>query len=83
MAKPVAVRIDAKGRIRVPGSVRKQLQLEPGDVVFLQVDATGLRVLRGPNPFDALAEAAIDEARRGETIPLEEWARQQVKPPHE
>ncbi|MCL8208593.1 MAG: AbrB/MazE/SpoVT family DNA-binding domain-containing protein [Actinomycetia bacterium] len=63
----------------MPAAVRQQLKLEPGDLVFLQVDATGFRVIRGANPFDALAEAAIEEAARGETIPLEEWARQHVE----
>ncbi len=32
--KPVAIRVDARGRISLPGAFRKALGLNPGDTVF-------------------------------------------------
>lgn len=70
MSKPLAIRIDDKGRIQLPQALRHTLHLEPGDVCFLEMDAGTLRVIRAHNPFDLLARQAIDEANRGEMIPL-------------
>ncbi len=70
MSKPLAIRIDDKGRIQLPQALRHTLHLEPGDVCFLEMDAGALRVIRADNPFDLLARQAIDEANRGEMIPL-------------
>jgi AbrB family looped-hinge helix DNA binding protein len=70
MDKLLAIRIDDKGRIHVPRAVRHTLHLEPGDVCFLDIEDGALRVRRADNPFDRLAREAIDEANRGDMIPL-------------
>jgi bifunctional DNA-binding transcriptional regulator/antitoxin component of YhaV-PrlF toxin-antitoxin module len=70
MSKLLAIRIDDKGRIHVPRALRQTLHLEPGDVCFLEIEAGTLRVIRADNPFDRLAREAIDEANRGDMIPL-------------
>ena len=71
MTKPLAVRVDEKGRVHLPQAVRKTLHVEPGDIFFVQVTPDGLRLRQAPNPFDALAESAMREADRHETVPLD------------
>ena len=77
MAKSAAhATVDEKGRILIPDAVRKQLGIEAGDVMFLQVEEeTGvLRYAKAENPFDLLAEHALRESRAGRTRTLREIA---------
>jgi antitoxin PrlF len=76
MPTTVAVRVDAKGRLSIPLSLRKALGIEPGDVFFLEADeAQGvLRFEKVENPFDILAAHAIAEYRAGRTISLRDFA---------
>ena len=78
MSKPIAVRMDDKGRVHIPRALRKTLQTEPGDLFFVQLDADEITLRRAPNPFDTLAEAAMRDADRHETISLET-----LLPPHD
>lgn len=70
----VTTRVDDKGRISIPASVREQLGLESGDVMFLDVQNKVLRVAKADNPFDALIDEALDEFESGETTSLREFA---------
>ena len=80
MAKNVSVRMDDKGRLTLPRSIREALHAEPGDVFYLQPDEGGLRIVKGENPFDALAEEAIREDDAGETIALDDILRREGIP---
>ena len=60
--------VDEKGRVLIPEAFRKQLGIEAGDVLFVQLDESGaLRYARAENPFDILAEHAISERKAGRT----------------
>ncbi|MBX6395272.1 MAG: AbrB/MazE/SpoVT family DNA-binding domain-containing protein [Alicyclobacillaceae bacterium] len=73
----VSVRMDEKGRLTLPRSIREALHAQPGDVFYLQLEENGLRIVKGENPFDALAEQAIREYEAGETIDLEEFSKRE------
>jgi AbrB family looped-hinge helix DNA binding protein len=68
--------VDEKGRVLIPDAVRKRLGISAGDVLFLQVEEeTGvLRYAKADNPFDILAEHAIQESRAGRTRTIQEIA---------
>jgi AbrB family looped-hinge helix DNA binding protein len=73
--KPIAVKVDAKGKITLPKSIRDKIHVQTGDVVYVEEDGNGgLRIIK-ENPFDVLAEDAIKQHREGKTIPLEEALR--------
>lgn len=76
--KPVAVRLDNKCRVTLPRPIREALGVEAGDTVFLQYEPERreLRLAPAVNPFDVLAEHAIQEYREGRTKTLEEYARE-------
>lgn len=73
----VTGRIDDKGRIAIPASVREGLGLEPGDVMVFDIKNQILRIAKVTNPFDALIDEAIDEFESGNTILLREFAAQE------
>lgn len=80
MANPtqVAVRIDNKGRVTLPKSMRRTLGVDIGDIVFLKYDPRNNQVRLAPavSPFDILAEHAIREHKDGRTKTVEEYAQE-------
>lgn len=67
--------VDEKGRVLIPEAFRKELGIEAGDVLFVQMDEPGvLRYARAENPFDALADHALREYKAGRTRDLREIA---------
>lgn len=72
----VAVTIDAKGRLSIPASVREELGIESGDVLFLESDIEHavLHLAKAENPFDGLAAQAVDAFRQGRTTSLRAYA---------
>ncbi|MGC4105066.1 MAG: AbrB/MazE/SpoVT family DNA-binding domain-containing protein [Thermomicrobiales bacterium] len=68
--------IDAKGRIAIPAEIRKRLGLEAGDAFFFDAEegADVIRIVKAVNPFDILADRAIDEYNAGRTINLRDYA---------
>jgi AbrB family looped-hinge helix DNA binding protein len=76
VAKPgTHATVDNKGRVLIPDAIRKQLDINSGDVLFVQVEDTGaIRYMRAENPFDVLAEHALRESRAGRTRTLQEIA---------
>ncbi|MBM2813049.1 MAG: transcriptional regulator, AbrB family [Chloroflexi bacterium] len=72
----ITVRVDGKGRLTIPGRVRKELAVKPGDTFFLEHEGLVLHYAKADNPFDALAAQAINEYRGGETASLDDLARE-------
>ncbi|HLZ07568.1 MAG TPA: AbrB/MazE/SpoVT family DNA-binding domain-containing protein [Chloroflexota bacterium] len=68
------VKIDGKGRLTVPASERVALGIKPGDVLFVERRGRQLIYVKAENPFDVLADDAIEEYRRGETRSLRKIA---------
>ena len=73
----VAVTIDSKGRLSIPASVRNELGIETGDVLFLESDPEHavIHLAKAENPFDGLALHAIEEYRQGKTTNIFDLAR--------
>jgi antitoxin PrlF len=67
---PLALRVDSKGRVVIPKSVRQQLHINPGDTFFLESEGNVIRLAKAENPFDALARHAVQEYRAGRTRSL-------------
>ena len=76
MVTRATVRADAKGRLTIPLSLRKELGIEAGDMFFLEEEAGVLRFAKAENPFGLLAQDAIAQYRAGQTKSLEEFARE-------
>lgn len=72
----IAVRVDDKGRLTIPGKLRKELDVKPGDTFFLQREGKVLRYAKATNPFDVLAEQAGQEYAAGETSSIDHLARE-------
>lgn len=74
----VTVTIDSKGRLSLPVDVRDELGIESGDVLFLECDAEHavIHLAKAKNPFDGLAEHAIEEHRQGRTTNVYDFARE-------
>jgi antitoxin PrlF len=70
------VRMDSKGRISLPRSLRERRGYEEGTVFFWQEDEMGIRLMPAINPFDLLAEEAVSQYRTGETRNLRDYARE-------
>jgi len=75
----IAARIDNKGRITLPRSMRQSLGVDIGDTVFLKHDPQNNQLRLAPvvNPFDILAEHAIREYRDDHTKTIEEYSQEQ------
>jgi len=74
----VTVTVDSKGRLSIPANVRDELGIEAGDVLFLETDAERavIHLAKAQNPFDGLAEHAIEEYRQGRTTNIYDLARE-------
>lgn len=70
------VKVDAKGRLSIPAQIREKLGIETGDIYFVEADDEHsiLRFAKAENPFDVLADHAIEEHRSGRTRSLREYA---------
>lgn len=74
MANAVAVRVDNKGRLMIPKDLRQELQVEPGDTLYIRCEDKVLQCAKAENPFDLLAEHAIRELKAGKTRSLRDFA---------
>jgi len=68
--------IDAKGRVAIPADIRKRLGLQAGDAFFFDTEDDGIviRMAKAVNPFDILADHALDEYNAGHTVNLRDYA---------
>lgn len=71
------VKVDAKGRVVLPASIRGRAGVEPGDVYFVAIENSVIRLAKAINPFDALAEEAIAEYEAGNTTSLRDFAEEE------
>ncbi|HEY7031071.1 MAG TPA: AbrB/MazE/SpoVT family DNA-binding domain-containing protein [Thermomicrobiales bacterium] len=69
-----SVKVDAKGRLSIPGTLRDELGIHPGDTLFVRIEEGTLRYAKAENPFDALAEHALAERSAGRTKRLRDFA---------
>jgi len=75
--KAYAVTLDSKGRMILPKELRELLHVESGDVLYIRPERLGASIRKGINPFDAVAEDAIRQYEAGETMSLDELAKQE------
>jgi len=73
----VSVRLDEKGRLTIPSTMRRALEMKPGDTVFCLLSGETISCVKAINPFDILAAHALEEHRRGKTIRLRDITRRQ------
>lgn len=76
MSHALTVKVDAKGRLSIPRELRDELDIQPGDTLFVEREE-GHAVLRyavAENPFDVLADHAEREYRAGRTRSLRSFA---------
>lgn len=72
--KTLSIRVDEKGRLLLPKELRTDLQIGPGDVLFLRRRGRFLHLAKPQDPFDVLAKDAVSQYRRGETVSLRKLA---------
>jgi len=73
--KETFARVDNKGRVTLPKSIREAWGLKTGDTVFFRYDSKNNKVQIAPavSPFDILAEHAIEEYKQKRTKTVEEY----------
>jgi len=71
------VRVDAKGRVTLPKAIRDELNVKEGTPFFVKFIRGERVIILAPaiNPFDILAEEAIEEYKAGKTTNIEEYAK--------
>ena len=69
------VKVDDKGRIQIPKRDREIHGIGPGSQLAIEWDGDVMRVRPVPNPFDALAEDAIEDFHAGKTRSLRSQTR--------
>jgi len=71
------VKADAKGRVALPKAIRDELNVEDGTPFFVKfIRGKGVVILAPAiNPFDILAEQAMEEYEAGKTTNIEEYAK--------
>mgnify|MGYP001343022579 CR=1 FL=1 len=71
------VRVDAKGRVTLPKAIRDELNIQDGTPFFVKfIKGKGVVILAPAiNPFDILAEQAMEEYKAGKTTNIEEYAK--------
>ncbi len=73
----LTVRIDDKGRLTLPISIRKDININPGDIFYLNYDAEKkqMQLNKAINPFDVLAGEALKEYKKGNVKRIEKLAK--------
>jgi len=71
------VKTDAKGRIPLPKAIRDELNVKEGTPFFVKFIRGERVIILAPaiNPFDILAEEAMEEHKAGKTTNIEEYAK--------
>jgi len=76
-SEEITVKVDSKGRIRIPKKLMDELQISEGSVVSLfAVKEKGFLLVEPVvSTFDVLAKEAKEEHKAGKTTTLEEYAK--------
>ncbi len=72
-----SVQVDDRGRVTLPKELREDLELEEGDTLLVHKEGNVIELAKmdqDENPFAVLAKHAIEESKKGNTIPLEDIA---------
>jgi len=69
-----SVTMDKKGRVVIPKSLRQAVGAAEGDTFFIREVDGVLQLARAADPFDGLAEHAIQEYRAGRTRSIRDIA---------
>jgi len=69
------LKLDAKGRLTLPLKMREDYNLKPGDCLLVSADKTGIHLAKTENPFDVLAEQALNQYEQGKCVEIREFAR--------
>ena len=80
MKDNIILKLDGKGRLTLPLKMRKDYNIEPGDVFFVKPEKTGLHLAKAENPFDELVEYAQHERETGKSMELRAYARKHKIP---
>lgn len=75
MEENIVLKVDTKGRLTLPLKMRKNYHIEPGDVFFVKPEETGIHLAKAENPFDVLAEHALNEYKEGKCVELRAYAK--------
>lgn len=70
-----SVQVDDRGRVTLPKELREELDLEEGDNLLVHKEGNVIELAKmdeDENPFSILAKQAIEEHKKGNTIPLED-----------
>jgi AbrB family looped-hinge helix DNA binding protein len=71
----IALTLDTKGRLTLPQKMREDYNLKPGDYLLVSADKAGIRLAKTENPFDILAENALNKNEQGNSVEIRELAR--------
>ena len=71
----IVLKLDAQGRLTLPLKMREDYNLKPGDCFLVSADKTGIHLARTENPFDILAEHALNQHEHGNCVEIREFAR--------
>jgi len=75
MKENIILKLDEKGRLTLPLKMRKDYNIEPGDVFFVKPEKTGIHLAKAENPFDVLAEHALYQYEQSNCVEIREFAR--------
>ncbi len=72
------VKVDDRGRITLPKSMRQNLEIKKGETLFARREGQNIELAKTEiNPFGVLAEHAAQEHQKGETRIIREPGQKQ------
>jgi len=70
----MTLKVDSKGRVTIPNKLRENLDIKPGDTLYLNSTDETILLKKAVDPFDMVALEALKEHREGKTISIEDLA---------
>jgi len=70
----MTLKVDSKGRVTIPNKLRENLDIKPGDTLYLNSTDETILLKKAIDPFDMVALEALKEHREGKTISIEDLA---------
>lgn len=71
----ITLTVDTKGRLTLPLKMREDYNIKPGDFLLVRADKSGIHLAKTENPFDVLAEQALNQYEQGKCVEIREFAR--------